>query len=68
MLAVAYCLGCAILLAAALAFPPGPAQLVLLGLAIFLAAATTGPAGAMVADLTPGRDPRHGVRHADPGQ
>ena len=35
------------------AFRPAPAQLVLLGLAIFLAAATTGPAGAMVADLTP---------------
>ena len=45
--------GCAILLSAALALPAGPAQLILLGLAIFLAAATTGPAGAMVADLTP---------------
>jgi len=52
-LAVGYCLGCAILLSAALALPPGPSQLVLLGLAMFLAAATTGPAGAMVAGLTP---------------
>jgi MFS family permease len=52
-LAVGYSLSCALLLSAALILPPGPAQLVLLGLAIFLAAATTGPAGAMVAGLTP---------------
>jgi len=52
-LAVGYSLACAILLSAALIVPTGPAQLVLLGLAIFLAAATTGPAGAMVAGLTP---------------
>ena len=52
-LAVGYSLSCAILLSAALALPPGPPQLVLLGLAMFLAAATTGPAGAMVAGLTP---------------
>jgi MFS family permease len=52
-LAVGYCLACAILLSAALALPPGPAQLILLGLAIFLAAGTAGPAGAMVAGLTP---------------
>jgi predicted MFS family arabinose efflux permease len=52
-LAVGYSLSCALLLSAALMLPPGPAQLVLLGLAIFLAAATTGPAGAMVAGLTP---------------
>jgi len=52
-LAVGYCLACALLLAAALAMPPGPPQLILLGLAIFLAAGTTGPAGAMVASLTP---------------
>ncbi len=51
-LAVGYSLACAVLLSAALFVPPGPAQLVLLGLAIFLAAATTGPAGAMVAGLT----------------
>ena len=52
-LAVGYSLACALLLSAALALPTGPAQLILLGLAIFLAAATTGPAGAMVACLTP---------------
>jgi sugar phosphate permease len=52
-LAVGYSLSCAILLSAALMLPAGPAQLILLGLAIFLAAATTGPAGAMVAALTP---------------
>lgn len=52
-LAVGYSLACAILLSAALALPPGSAQLILLGLAIFLAASTTGPAGAMVAGLTP---------------
>ena len=52
-LAVGYSLACAILLSAALMLPAGPAQLILLGLAIFLAAATTGPAGAMVAGLTP---------------
>jgi MFS family permease len=52
-LAVGYCLGCAILLSFALLVPPGSMQLILLGLAIFLAAGTTGPAGAMVAGLTP---------------
>jgi MFS family permease len=52
-LAAGYSLACAVLLAAAFALPPGPSQLVLLGLAIFLAASTTGPAGAMVAGLTP---------------
>lgn len=52
-LAVGYSLSCAILLSAALMLPAGPPQLMLLGLAIFLAAATTGPAGAMVAGLTP---------------
>ncbi len=52
-LAAGYCLACALLLGAAFALPPGPPQLILLGLAIFLAAGTTGPAGAMVAGLTP---------------
>jgi MFS family permease len=52
-LAIAFSLACAVLLGAAFAVPPGPVQLVLLGLAIFLAASTTGPAGAMVAGLTP---------------
>jgi len=53
LLSTAYCVGCAVLLAAALAFGPGTPQLLLLGGAMFLAAATAGPAGAMVANLTP---------------
>ena len=52
-LAVGYSLACAGLLSAALILPPGSAQLILLGLAIFLAAGTSGPAGALVAGLTP---------------
>jgi MFS family permease len=52
-LAVGYSLACALLLSAALMLPPGSAQLIVIGLAIFLAAGTTGPAGAMVAGLTP---------------
>jgi MFS family permease len=52
-LAVGYSLTCAVLLGAAFMLPAGSGQLVLLGLAIFLAASTTGPAGAMVAGLTP---------------
>lgn len=53
MLAIAYCLGTAISLGLALQLPPGSAQLVLLGMAMFLVAGTAGPAGAMVANLTP---------------
>ena len=52
-LAVGYSLACAVLLSAALMLPAGSAQLILLGLAMFLAASTSGPAGAMVAGLTP---------------
>lgn len=52
-LAMAYSIGTAACLALAMALPPGPAQLVLIGLAMFLVAGTTGPAGAMVANLTP---------------
>lgn len=52
-LAMTYSLGSAASLALALALPAGPAQFALLGLAMFLVAATTGPAGAMVANLTP---------------
>ena len=52
-LAVGYSLACAVLTGAAFMLPAGTAQLTILGLAIFLAAATTGPAGAMVAGLTP---------------
>ena len=52
-LAIAYCLGSAAALTLALQCAPGTAQLVLLGVAMFLVAGTTGPAGAMVANLTP---------------
>ena len=52
-LSVAYCLGSAFLIGAAMTLGPGPAQLVLLGLGMFFAAASAGPAGAMVANLTP---------------
>ena len=52
-LAAGFSLCCAVLLSIALSLPTGPMQLMLLGLAIFLAAATAGPAGAMVAALTP---------------
>lgn len=52
-LAMTYCLGTAACLAIALQFPPGMEQLILLGMAMFLVAGTTGPVGAMVANLTP---------------
>jgi MFS family permease len=53
MLAAFYCLGCGALVASALSLPAGTGQLVLLGAAMFLAGSTAGPAGAMVANLTP---------------
>ena len=53
VLAIAYCLGSAAALTLAMQCAPGTTQLVLLGLAMFLVAGTTGPAGAMVANLTP---------------
>jgi MFS family permease len=53
LLATAFCLGSAFLVTGALSVGPGPAQLVLLGCAMFLAAASAGPAGAIVASLTP---------------
>jgi MFS family permease len=52
-LAIAYSLGTAACLLTAFQFPPGPAQFTLIGMAMFLVAGTTGPAGAMVANLTP---------------
>lgn len=52
-LAIAYSLGTAACLAIAMLLPPGLLQLALIGLAMFLVAGTTGPAGAMVANLTP---------------
>jgi MFS family permease len=52
-LAAAFGLGSALLLSTAFALPPGTVQLVLLGAGMFFAAGATGPAGAIVADLTP---------------
>ena len=52
-LAIAYSLGSAVCLAIAFHLPTGLAQLMVLGCAMFLVAGTTGPAGAMVANLTP---------------
>lgn len=51
-LAIAYCLGSCLLLSLAFALPAGPAQLALICLGMLIAAGTTGPAGAMVANLT----------------
>lgn len=51
-LAIAYCLGSCLLLSAAFALPAGPVQLLLICLGMLIAAGTTGPAGAMVANLT----------------
>jgi MFS family permease len=58
-LAVGYCLACCALLSAAFALPAGAPQLVLIALGMFFGAGTVGPAGAMVANLTPG--PLHGT-------
>ncbi|MGV8917009.1 MAG: MFS transporter [Pseudomonas sp.] len=51
-LAIAYCLGSCLLLSLAFALPAGLAQLALICLGMVIAAGTTGPAGAMVANLT----------------
>ncbi|PWR18319.1 MFS transporter [Zavarzinia compransoris] len=53
LFAVAYALLSCILLTAAFALGPGTAQLVLIGAAMLTVAGTAGPAGAMVANLTP---------------
>jgi MFS family permease len=50
---MAYCLGCCALLSAAFLLPAGLPQLVLIALGMFFGAGTVGPAGAMVANLTP---------------
>jgi MFS family permease len=50
--AMIYSLASATLLLAAFQLPPGTAQLVLLGAGMAVVAGTTGPAGAMVANLT----------------
>jgi len=52
-LAMAYCLVCCGLLSAAFLLPAGLPQLVLIALGMFFGAGTVGPAGAMVANLTP---------------
>nr|WP_244197741.1 MFS transporter [Caballeronia ptereochthonis] len=51
--AIAYCTLSFVLLAVAFRLPAGPMQLVLLGVGILVVAGTSGPAGAMVANLTP---------------
>ena len=48
-----FCFASAILVGAAFALGPGTPQLVALGIAMFFVASTAGPAGAMVANLTP---------------
>jgi predicted MFS family arabinose efflux permease len=53
LLSCFYCLGSALMLTLAFLLGPGTAQLMLLGGGMFLAAASAGPAGAMVAGLTP---------------
>ncbi|HEY5761048.1 MAG TPA: MFS transporter, partial [Steroidobacter sp.] len=52
-LAVVFCLICFVLLTFAFQLPVGVPQLVLIALGMFIGAGTVGPAGAMVADLTP---------------
>lgn len=51
-LAISYCLLSFTLLSVGFQLPPGPAQLIVIGLGMFVAAGTAGPAGAMVANLT----------------
>ncbi|HJV25190.1 MAG TPA: MFS transporter [Aromatoleum sp.] len=51
-IAMTYSLGSATLLLIAFQLPPGPAQLVMIGAGMAMVAGTTGPAGAMVANLT----------------
>lgn len=52
-LAVAFCLICFAVLTVAFQLPVGTPQLVLIALGMFIGAGTVGPAGAMVASLTP---------------
>jgi MFS family permease len=51
--AIGYAMTSLILLGAGFALPVGPAQLAVLGAGAFFAAGTSGPAGALVAELTP---------------
>lgn len=61
-LAIAYSLGSCALLSLAFALPHGTPQLIMIALGMLLAAGTSGPAGAMVANLTP--LPIHGTAFA----
>ena len=51
--AIGYAMATLVLLGTAFALPAGPVQLVLLGAGAFFSAGTSGPAGALVAGLTP---------------
>jgi MFS family permease len=51
--AMGYVAASLLLLGVGFALPPGPAQLTLIGVGAFFTAGTTGPAGALVAGLTP---------------
>ncbi|MES2127160.1 MAG: MFS transporter [Pseudomonadota bacterium] len=51
--AIFYCMASAALLGAGFQMPPGVAQLALIGAGMLFTAGTSGPAGAMVANLTP---------------
>jgi MFS family permease len=51
--AIAYCVLSLVLLGIGFRLQAGPLQLVMLGAGIFVVAGTSGPAGAMVANLTP---------------
>ncbi|CDY73476.1 Transporter, MFS superfamily [Caballeronia glathei] len=53
LLAITFNLTCGALLFAAFQFPAGSAQLTLIALAMFFSAGVMGPAGTMVANLTP---------------
>ena len=53
LLSAIFCALCAVLLVLAMFVEPGRTQLILLACGMFLAAASAGPAGAMVANLTP---------------
>ncbi len=53
LLAITFNLTCAALLFAAFQLPAGLAQLTLIALALFFSAGVMGPAGTMVANLTP---------------
>jgi MFS family permease len=52
-MAIVYCLTTAVILGVAFQLTPGVTQLSVIGMGMFLVAGTAGPAGAMVANLTP---------------